>query len=121
APGSGGAATRCGGRDGAGPCDGAHGVGHAGVRARRAVAARPSRLRPRGSQSARVGCTSRVGAARGDRPRADRPDRGCGAVNGWVLVLAAALVAAEAVRAYRREPRAARLSGRRSALATMAE
>ena len=42
-------------------------------------------------------------------------------MNGWVLVLAAALVAAEAVRAYRREPRAARLSGRRSALATMAE
>jgi Flp pilus assembly protein TadB len=42
-------------------------------------------------------------------------------VSGWALLLAAALFGAEAVRAHRREPRAARRSGHRSTLATMAE
>ena len=44
---AGGAAPGSRGRDGAGPCDRAHGVAHAGVRARRAMAARPAGLRPR--------------------------------------------------------------------------
>ena len=42
-------------------------------------------------------------------------------MSGWALLLAAALFGAEAVRAHRREPRAARRSDRRSTLATMAE
>jgi len=42
-------------------------------------------------------------------------------VSGSALLLAAALFGAEAVRTHRREPRAARRSGRRSTLATMAE
>jgi Flp pilus assembly protein TadB len=42
-------------------------------------------------------------------------------MSGWALLLAAALFGAEAVRAHRREPRAARRSGRSSTLATMAQ
>ena len=89
-------------------CDGAYGVGHAGVRACGAVAARPAGLRSRGGQSAGVGRAPRVGAAGGARPRPDHPDRDDRAVSGWALLLAAALFGAEAVRAHRREPRAAR-------------
>jgi tight adherence protein C len=42
-------------------------------------------------------------------------------VSGWALLLAAALVGAEAVRAHRREPRVGRRSSRRSVLETMAQ
>jgi tight adherence protein C len=42
-------------------------------------------------------------------------------MSGWALLLAAALFGAEGVRAHRREPRAARRSGRSSMLATMAQ
>ena len=49
------------------------------------------------------------------------PDRSGRAVSGWSSSSPALLFGAEAVRAYRREPRVGRRSGRRPVLATMAQ